>query len=105
MKIVYPLRIQKSLLMTHCQYFLVVGLNSVYPSVQISAIKLQKQNKPMKTRILTILFLLLMSVASFLPFPTTTLICLYAAIFRPHWLKKVVDEVYKSKKPMIITQG
>jgi hypothetical protein len=52
----------------------------------------------MKTRIFTILFLLLMSVASFLPFPTTTLICLYAAIFRPHWLKRVVDEVYKSKK-------
>ncbi|MCF6204095.1 MAG: hypothetical protein L3J59_10575 [Methylococcaceae bacterium] len=52
----------------------------------------------MKTRILTILFLLLMSVASFLPFPTTTLICLYAAIFRPRWFKIVVDGVYKSKK-------
>ncbi len=54
-------------------------------------------NKSMKTRIYTILFLLFMSVASFLPFPTTTLICLYAAIFRPRWFKKVVDEVYKSK--------
>jgi len=51
----------------------------------------------MKTRILTILFLLLMSVASFLPFPTTTLICLYTAIFRPRWFKVVADEVYKSK--------
>ncbi len=84
--------------MTHLQYSLVVGLNSVYPPTQISAIKLQKQNKPMKTRIFTILFLLLMSVASFLPFPTTTLICLYAAIFRPRWFKIVVDGVYKSKK-------
>lgn len=56
----------------------------------------------MKTRLLTILFLLLMSVASFLPFPTTTLICLYAAIFRPRWFKIVADEVYKSKKAVII---
>jgi len=48
----------------------------------------------MKTRILTILFLLLMSVASFLPFPTTTLI---SAIFRPRWFKVVADEAYKSK--------
>ncbi|MEO1884347.1 MAG: hypothetical protein ABGX71_12425 [Methyloprofundus sp.] len=52
----------------------------------------------MKTRIFTILFLLLMSVASFLPFPTTTLLCLFAAIFRPPWFKRVVVEVYKSKK-------
>jgi len=52
----------------------------------------------MKVRIYTILFLLFMSVASFLPFPTTTLICLFAAIFRPHWFKYVVDEVYSSKK-------
>jgi hypothetical protein len=42
-----------------------------------------------------------MTVASFLPFPTTTLICLFAAIFLPHWFKRVVDEVYKSKKPLI----
>ena len=83
--------------MTHLQYSLVVGLNSVYSSTQISTIKLQKQNNPMKTRIFTILFLLLMSVASFLPFPTTTLICLYTAIFRPRWFKVVTDEVYKSK--------
>ena len=83
--------------MTHLQYSLVVGLNSVYASTQISTIKLQKQNNPMKTRIFTILFLLLMSVASFLPFPTTTLICLYTAIFRPRWFKVVTDEVYKSK--------
>lgn len=54
----------------------------------------------MKIRIYTILFLLLMSVASFLPFPTTTLLCLFAAIFRPYWFKRVVDEVYKSKKPL-----
>lgn len=52
----------------------------------------------MKVRIYTILFLLFMSVASFLPFPTTTLICLYAAIFRPHWFKYVVNEVYSSKE-------
>jgi len=54
----------------------------------------------MKIRIYTILFLLLMSVASFLPFPTTTLLCLFSAIFRPYWFKRVVDEVYKSKKPL-----
>ncbi len=52
----------------------------------------------MKLRIFAILFLLLMSIASFLPFPTTTLLCLYAAIFRPRWFKTVVDEVYKSKQ-------
>jgi len=52
----------------------------------------------MKTRIFTILFLLLMSIASFLPFPTTTLLCLFAAIVRPPWFKRVVDEVYKSKQ-------
>ncbi len=52
----------------------------------------------MKTRIFTILFPLFMSVTSFLPFPTTTLLCLFVAIFRPIWFKRVVDEVYKSKK-------
>ncbi len=59
----------------------------------------------MKTRILTVLFLLFMSVASFLPFPTTTLICLYAAIFRPRWFKIVVDEVYKNKKVYLSTKS
>jgi len=68
----------------------------VYSGAQISTMQITKHL--MKTRIFTILFLLLMSVASFLPFPTTTLICLFAAIFRPHWFKRVVDEVYKSKR-------
>jgi len=72
----------------------------MYASAQYLQCKLQNTINLMKTRIFTILFLLLMSVASFLPFPTTTLLCLFAAIFRPHWFKRVVDEVYKSKKPI-----
>ena len=49
----------------------------------------------MKTRILTLLVLLLALVADLGPIPTVSLICLYAVIFRPLWFKHLVNEIYR----------
>ena len=49
----------------------------------------------MKTRTLTLLVLVLVLMTDLEPVPTVSLIFLYAVIFRPLWLKRLVDEIYR----------
>ncbi len=50
----------------------------------------------MVTRLLTAVFLIIMMLIGLGPIPTTSLICLYAVIFRPRWFKKLVDNIYEN---------
>ncbi len=49
----------------------------------------------MLARILTLTVLLVMMITDIGPIPTTSLLCLYAVIFRPQWFKWLVDEIYR----------
>jgi len=49
----------------------------------------------MKARILTLLTMLVVLVLDLGPVPTVSLVCLYAVIFRPRWVKQLVDEIYR----------
>ncbi len=49
----------------------------------------------MKTRILTLMAMLIVLVTDIGPLPTVSLVCLYAVVFRPLWFKRLVDEIYR----------
>ena len=65
--------------------------NFLLPVVCFIAIKVYL----MRTRIMTLLVLVLIMVTDLGPVPTVSLICLYAVIFRPLWFKRLVDEIYR----------
>jgi hypothetical protein len=50
------------------------------------------------TRIKTALVLFMLMLTSVVPIPITSSICLYAVIFRPHWFKRLVDNIYADKE-------
>ncbi|MCK5191702.1 MAG: hypothetical protein KAR12_16790 [Methylococcales bacterium] len=49
----------------------------------------------MRTRILTLMVLILAMVTDLGPIPTVSLVCLYTVAFRPLWFKRLVDEIYR----------
>ena len=49
-------------------------------------------------RIKTSLVLFILMLTSVVPIPITSSICLYVVLFRPHWFKRLVDNIYVDKE-------
>lgn len=49
----------------------------------------------MLTKIITLFVLLLLAIIDIGPIPVTNLICIYALLFRPRWLKALIDKIYQ----------
>ncbi|MCH9699314.1 MAG: hypothetical protein K0U68_14520 [Gammaproteobacteria bacterium] len=50
----------------------------------------------MLLRAITLVTLIILAIIGMGPVPTTSLVCIYAVIFRPRWFKTLVDKIYQA---------